>query len=65
MSADSGARRQRSDQHARRQHRSVAVHIEVNDVVISAVQQQPSDEILRRGRASSTVFILMAPRRRA
>jgi hypothetical protein len=24
--------------------------VEINDVVISAVQQQPSDEILRRGR---------------
>jgi allantoinase len=29
---------------------SVPYTIEVNDVVISAVQQQPSDEILRRGR---------------
>src|SRR6185369_3732509 len=29
---------------------SVPYTVEVNDVVISAVQQQPSDEILRRGR---------------
>ena len=29
---------------------SVPYTAEVNDVVISAVQQQPSDEILRRGR---------------
>ena len=29
---------------------SVPYTVEINDVVISAVQQQPSDEILRRGR---------------
>jgi allantoinase len=29
---------------------SVPYSVEINDVVISAVQQQPSDEILRRGR---------------
>ena len=30
---------------------SVPYSVEINDVVITAVQQQPSDEILRRGRA--------------
>ena len=29
---------------------SVPYSVEINDVVISAVQQQPSDEIFRRGR---------------
>jgi peptidoglycan/xylan/chitin deacetylase (PgdA/CDA1 family) len=29
---------------------SIPYTVEINDVVISAVQQQPSDEILRRGR---------------
>ena len=29
---------------------SLPYTVEINDVVISAVQQQPSDEILRRGR---------------
>ena len=29
---------------------SVPYTVEINDVVISAVQQQPSDEIFRRGR---------------
>jgi allantoinase len=29
---------------------SIPYSVEINDVVISAVQQQPSDEILRRGR---------------
>jgi hypothetical protein len=29
---------------------SVPYSVEINDVTISAVQQQPSDEILRRGR---------------
>jgi hypothetical protein len=29
---------------------SVPYTVEINDVLISAVQQQPSDEILRRGR---------------
>ncbi len=30
---------------------SVPYSVEINDVVITAIQQQPSDEILRRGRA--------------
>ena len=44
---------------------SVPYTVEINDVVISAVQQQPSDEILRRGRDQFDRLYLegkMAPR---
>ena len=43
---------------------SIPYTVEINDVVISAVQQQPSDEILRRGCDQSTGFISRAGRRR-
>jgi hypothetical protein len=43
---------------------SVPYTVDLNDVVITAVQQQPSDEMLRLARRTSTGSISRARRRR-